>query len=139
MICGQPLTDMSEPTKMPTITPKRILVVDDEPPVADTIKRVLVLGGHTVEIAETGEQASRLYDVGKYDLIVTDYALGKMTGLDLAAEIRAKSPKQPIILISAYAESLAYRTERLANIDVLLGKPFALEDLHAALVKLFPG
>ena len=128
---------MPEAAKTPTIAPKKILVVDDEPPVADTIKRVLLLGGHTVEIAETAEQALRLYAVGKYDLIVTDYALGRMTGLDLAAEIRGKSPKQPIILISAYAESLTYRKERLTNIDVLLGKPFSLEDLQAALVKVF--
>lgn len=121
----------------PKVAPKKILVVDDEPPVADTIKRVLAHGGHSVEIAETAEQALRLFEPGKYDLVVTDYALGKMTGLDLAAEIRGKAPRQPIILISAYAESLGYRKERLNNIDALLGKPFSLDDLQAALVKVF--
>ena len=132
------LIHMAETTNPLAATPKKILVVDDEPPVADTIKRVLVLSGHQVEIAETAEQALRLYEVGKYDLVMTDYALGKLTGLDLAAEVRGKSPKQPIILISAYAESLAYRKERLANIDLLLGKPFSLEELRDAITKLFP-
>ena len=129
---------MSQTETTQKISPKRILVVDDEPPVAETIRIILTMSGHTVEIAESVEQALRLFEVGKYDLIFTDYALGKLTGLDLARTIKSKSPTQPIILITGYAESLELREGRLADTDLMMGKPFSLEEMYAALAKFFP-
>jgi CheY-like chemotaxis protein len=70
-------------------------------------------------------------------LVITDYALGTMTGLDLSKAIRERSPTQPIIMISAYAEMLRARKERLANIDRLLGKPFSIEELLEAITGVF--
>ncbi len=120
------------------IPPKKILVVDDEPQVAQTIRMVLAYGGHTVEIADDGSRALSMYEVGKYDLIISDFALGKMNGLELARAIKARCATQPIMLITAYAESVAMGAERLANIDFLLGKPFSLEQLQEGLDKIFP-
>lgn len=125
----------SIPKKIP---PKRVLVVDDEPQVADTIRMVLAYGGHTVEIAPDANRALTLFEVGKYDLVITDFALGKMNGLDLARAIKGQSASQPIILITAYAESLSMGENRLANIDFLLGKPFSLAQLQEGLDKIFP-
>lgn len=125
----------SESKKIP---PKRILVVDDEPQVAQTIRMVLAYGGHSVEIADDANRALSLYEDGKYDLIISDFALGKMNGLELARTIKARNPKQPFMLITAYAESVAMGPERLANIDFLLGKPFSLEQLQEGMDKIFP-
>lgn len=120
------------------ISAKRILVVDDEPQVAETLRMVLTYSGHTVEIAEDGNRALSKFEPGKYDLIITDFALGKMNGLELARVIKSQSATQPIMLITAYAESVAMGQERLANIDFLLGKPFSLEQLQEGLNKIFP-
>jgi two-component system, OmpR family, response regulator VicR len=125
----------SKPRKIPA---KRILVVDDEPQVAETIRMVLTYGGHSVEIAEDGNLALSKFEAGKYDLIITDFALGKMNGLELARTIKSRSATQPIMLITAYAESVAMGEDRLANIDFLLGKPFSLEQLQEGLKKIFP-
>ena len=124
-----------KPRKIPA---KRILVVDDEPQVAETIRMVLTYGGHSVEIAEDGNLALRKFEAGKYDLIITDFALGKMNGLELARTIKSRSATQPIMLITAYAESVAMGEERLVNIDFLLGKPFSLDQLQEGLKKIFP-
>jgi len=129
---------MPEETQLKKIPPKRILVVDDEPQVAQTIRMVLTYGGHTVEIAEDGNGALAKFEPGKFDLIISDFALGKMNGLELARIVKQRTPGQKFMLITAYAESVAMGPERLSNIDFLLGKPFSLEQLQEGLTKIFP-
>ena len=116
---------------------RRILIVDDEEAVAKSLKMVLTNLGHSIEIAENVEQALKLFDNAKYDLIMTDFALGKLTGLDLARAIKSKSPSMPIILITAYAESLSAGTGRLSDFVCVLGKPFSLQEIQGAIAKAF--
>ena len=116
---------------------KRILVVEDEPPVSKSLKMLLNMKGYEVAIAENATLALEMFGRDKYDLVITDYALGTMTGLDLSRVIRERLPKQPIIMISAYAEMLRGKQERLVNIDRLLGKPFSIEELLEAISGVF--
>lgn len=129
---------MSIVRNLRSIPPKRILIVDDEPQVANTIRLLLEMGGHKIEMAEDAESALAMYDPAKFDLVVTDLSLPKMNGTDLARSIRAVNPKQPIILITAYAESIARDKERLVNVNFLMGKPFSIEQLQDALNSIFP-
>jgi CheY-like chemotaxis protein len=130
---------MAGPTASEEIPSKRILVVDDEPAVADTIRMVLTFRGHTVEIADAAETALIKFQPGKYDLVITDLSLPKMDGLALAGAIKERAPTQPVILVTAYAESIQSDKERLANVDFLMGKPFSLQQLQEALIKIFAG
>lgn len=115
------------------------MVVDDGPEVARAIRMALAVGaGYEVEIAENGETALARYKTGKYDLVITDLKMPKIDGLELAAAIKKLSPSQPIILITAYAESLKGDHERLANVDFVLEKPFSLQQLQDALARTFP-
>jgi CheY-like chemotaxis protein len=120
------------------IPPKRILVVDDEPQVADTIRMVLKMGGHQVEVAQAADRALDLFKASRHDLVISDLSLGKMDGLELARLIRELVPKQPIVLITAYAESVRLQNERLGNVDYILGKPFSIDQLQEILAKIFP-
>jgi CheY-like chemotaxis protein len=97
-----------------------------------------MIRGHTVEVAQDGESALKLFAACQPDLVVTDFSLPGMDGLELAQAIRQASPNMPIILITAYAEAVHQRTGPVSNIDVLLSKPFSAEELQAALGKLFP-
>jgi CheY-like chemotaxis protein len=128
---------MAGPTASEEIPSKRILVVDDEPAVADTIRMVLAFRGHTVEVADAAESALTRFEPGKYDLVITDLSLPKMDGLALAGAIKELAPTQPIILITAYAESIQSDKERLSKVDFLIGKPFSLQQLQEALTKIF--
>jgi len=98
---------------------------------------VLALSGHTIDIAPSGDRALELYQPGKYDLVISDYSLGQMNGLALARLIKERCITQPIILITAYAESMAMQKELLGDIDFMLGKPFALAQLNDALTAVF--
>ena len=118
--------------------PRRILVVDDEPFVCDAVKMMLAFDGHHVHTATSGREALEIYDQDKFDLVITDFSMPTMKGDELAAAIKARNPRQPIVMITAYAEMLQTSGNPLAGVDFILGKPFFLEDLRKAVAKAVP-
>jgi len=120
----------------PAFPQHSILVVDDEPLVCEAVKMMLAFDGHAVETANNGKEALELYDRSKFDLVFTDFAMPDMKGDELAAAIKARNPRQPIILITAYAEMLKSSGHPLAGIEGVIGKPFLLEDLRAAIARV---
>ena len=82
-----------------------ILAVDDDALVLANTRAMLEDLGHTVIMAYSGEQAlERLERTSGVDLVITDHAMPKMTGSDLAKRIAARRPDMPIILATGYAE-----------------------------------
>lgn len=117
------------------IVPRKILVVDDEPYVCDAVRMMLAFDGHQVETAASGKDALAMFDSGKYDLVITDYAMPAMKGDELAVAIKSRSPDQPVVLITAYAEMLKSSDNPLPGVDFLVSKPFLLENLREAVAK----
>jgi CheY-like chemotaxis protein len=122
----------------PLFPPRHILVVDDEPFVCDAVKMMLHFDGHVVETANCAEDALVLFEPGKYDVVITDYAMPKMRGDALAAAIKKRSPNQPVVMITAYAEMLQTGSNVLQGVDVVISKPFLLENLREAIAKVAP-
>ncbi len=114
---------------------RRILVVDDEPFVCDAVKMMLTFDGHEVETASNGKEALSMFENGKYDLVITDFAMPNMKGDELAAAIKAKAPTQPVVMITAYAEMLQSSGKPLTGVDFVISKPFLLDNLREAIVK----
>jgi CheY-like chemotaxis protein len=126
---------------MNTLAYKSILVVDDEPLVADTLSLLLMIDKHRVDVARDGETALARYKSSRYDLVITDLMMPGIDGLELARLIRAQVPQQRIILVSGHlgALSLSNRDKmQLQNVDALLGKPFSPEQLRQAVRAIFP-
>jgi CheY-like chemotaxis protein len=120
------------------IPPKRILVVDDGPQLAKVFRMVLTTGGgHSVEITQDAESALAMFEPGKYDLVITDLKLPKMNGFDLATAIKSRCGTQPVMLITGHAEMIQWETEQVSKIDLLLEKPFSLQQLQDAIAKMF--
>ncbi len=122
----------------PSSAQRRILVVDDEPFVCDAVKMMLTFDGHEVETASNGNQALAMFEDGKYDLVITDFLMPAMKGDELAAAIKAKSPKQPVVMITAYAEMLQSSGNPLTGVDFVISKPFLLDNLREAIAKVTP-
>ncbi len=117
----------------------RILVVDDEPFVRDALKMMLAFDGHEVVTAGAGKQALSELDGGEFDLVITDFAMPGMKGDELAAIIKGRNPSQPIVMVTAYTESLLRSGSQSANcVDLMISKPFLLEDLREAIAKVVP-
>src|ERR1043166_8878305 len=119
----------------PVGPPKRILVVDDEPFVCDAVKMMLEFDGHQVQTAGSGKDALAAFEKAKFDLVITDFSMPGMKGNELATEIKARVPGQPVVMITAYAEMLTANNTPLTAVDSVISKPFLLEDLRAAIAK----
>jgi CheY-like chemotaxis protein len=120
----------------PNIVPRRILVVDDDPLVCDSIRRVLACDRHQVETATSGEAALALFQQGKFDLIIVDYEMPGMNGDELAAAVKALDPHQPVVMITGYPETLASTHNPLVGVDLVISKPFDSPELCQAVTKL---
>lgn len=124
--------------KMAALSRKRILVVDDEPFVCDAVKMMLNFDGHVVETANNAKDALAMFEEGKFDLVITDFAMPAMKGDELAVAIKARAPKQPVVMITAYAEMLQSSGNPLKGVDWIISKPFLLENLRDAIAKVTP-
>ena len=119
----------------PTSAKKKILVVDDEPLVCETIGMLLSFEGHEVVPAGSGPEALALFAKDRFDLVITDYTMPGMKGDELALAVKARVPGQPVIMITAHGDSLKSSGRLLTGVDQLVGKPFQLADLREAIQK----
>lgn len=118
-----------------------VLLVDDEESLRETTAEVLRSFGYQVLEAADGEQALQLYlaEAGKVDLLLTDVVMPKMSGIELAREIRKLAPMLPIILASGYdGEKAPFRVEQVEH-SRFLNKPYSYEGLSRLIRRLLDG
>jgi CheY-like chemotaxis protein len=116
---------------------RQILVVDDDPLVADSIRRMLVFQGHQVTTARNAEEALALFPKENFSLTLVDYEMPGMKGDQLAAAIKALAPAHPVVMFTGYAEAVSTGAAA-QKVDLVLGKPFDLEQLRRALAQFLP-
>jgi two-component system, OmpR family, response regulator MprA len=112
----------------------KVLVVDDERAVRDSLRRALELEGYDVELAADGEDAlERLAENGEPDAVVLDILMPKMDGLEVCRRLRREGHRLPVLMLTARDE-VENRVAGLdAGADDYVTKPFALEELLARL------
>ena len=108
----------------------RILIIEDEPDIADLIKRGLVLKGFEVAVASTGNQGLEMAETGYPDLVVLDLMLPDADGVDICRELRAGGDAGIVILTARTVVGERVRGLE-AGADDYLPKPFAFEELLA--------
>jgi PAS domain S-box-containing protein len=111
-----------------------ILAVDDDGLVLMNTQAMLEELGHSVLAAYSADEALALLADHRVDLVITDYAMPKVTGAQLASAIQVDRPGLPIILATGYAE-LPVETD---SEFVRLAKPFGMAELAAALGRALP-
>ncbi|HEX9894466.1 MAG TPA: sigma-54 dependent transcriptional regulator [Gemmatimonadales bacterium] len=80
-----------------------ILCVDDEPAVAALLERVLTEAGYRVMLAGSGKEALEVIDRSPVDLILADYNMPQMTGLELLRQLEERSHRIPVVIVTGYA------------------------------------
>jgi two-component system response regulator MprA len=110
----------------------KILVVDDERAVRDSLRRALELEGYDVELAADGAEAlKRLHSNGEPDAVILDILMPKMDGLEVCRRLRREGRRLPVLMLTARDE-VENRVAGLdAGADDYVTKPFALEELLA--------
>ena len=113
------------------VGPLQVMVVDDHPGVRSTTTAMLQELGHQVAEAHAGDEALAMMKAGQQcDLLITDYAMPNMSGVELVREARRRNPSLPAMIITGYADNDAL-AEHLDAVNVL-PKPFTIERLSEA-------
>jgi two-component system response regulator MprA len=111
----------------------RVLVVDDEPAVRESISRSLRFEGYEVELAPDGESALKCQAARPADAVVLDVMMPVIDGLETCRRLRASGDRVPVLMLTA-RRAVGDRVTGLdAGADDYLVKPFALEELLARL------
>jgi CheY-like chemotaxis protein len=117
------------------IKKRSVLVVDDQRMVSDALKMTLEFDGYEVQTAESGREALAIFEPGKFDVVFTDFEMPEMNGHELASIIKARAPRQPIIMVTAYVDMIAEMTP-VPQVDLVIGKPWSIDGLRAAIRKV---
>lgn len=109
----------------------RILLVDDEAELAEPLGRVLNREGYQVDVVFDGESGCELATDGGYDLLILDWMLPHLSGLEICQQVRSRGDATPVLFLTA-KDTLNDRVAGLdAGADDYLVKPFELRELLA--------
>ncbi|MGU3468967.1 response regulator [Methylobacterium sp. C33D] len=111
-----------------------VLIVDDDSQVRHVTASFLTGFGHSTTEASDGEAALRLLAADRYDIVVADLAMPGMSGIELAAEIRERDPRLPVLILTGHAEAM-----QIPEDLPVLTKPFRSADLAARVASLLDG
>lgn len=111
----------------------RILVADDDPVTTMLLKRTLERGGHQVHTARDGREAWDLWRHDPADVLITDWHMPSMDGLELTRKVRSLRSYAWIIMLTGDEADADLRATIEAGVDDLLGKPLNAELLHLRL------
>jgi DNA-binding response OmpR family regulator len=110
-------------------TQRRLLIVDDEPPILFALGEYFTTLGFAVDTASELEGARRLLERHRYALVITDLRLSGTTGtegFELVSWLRARSPRVSIVLLTGYGSPEIEQQAHDLGVDVFLQKPIAL-------------
>jgi DNA-binding NtrC family response regulator len=110
-------------------TPGKILVVDDDPGMLDTLSDVLTATGYETSMASSGRAAIAKAQANRFDLVVMDVQMPGLNGVQTLHALRALDPHVSVIMMTAYTrDELVVESQRTTGFDVL-SKPLDLDRL----------
>jgi CheY-like chemotaxis protein len=137
----QHIESRRNPGPLPNPRSLRVLLIDDDPSLIEALRSSLIDEGHKVSAASGGQAGIDAFraacSVGMpFDIVITDLAMPDVDGRQVVASLRAASPATPIILLTGWGQHVANESERLPQVDRLLGKPPRIRELRSALAEL---
>jgi DNA-binding response OmpR family regulator len=117
----------------------RVLVVEDDPRIANLLRLGLRVKGIDVTVAEDGACGREAWVNGRFDLILLDVMLPGIDGISLCGERRAAGDQTPVILLTAREDDDARTRGMAAGATDFMTKPFAYADLLSRVTLLLPG
>ena len=114
----------------------KVLIIDDDSVLCDSLAGWLQLEGHTVETAGEGEDALQMLSNYQYDVIVLDWGLPTISGLDVLKRYRRNGGITPIIFLTGQGDVQSKKDGLDSGAEDYLTKPFASEELSARIRSL---
>ncbi len=118
--------------------PPKILLAEDDPQLAETVKQYLVFHKFVVKTVDNGTDAIEQLQFGKFDLVVLDWHLPGMDGVEICRQFRGSGGTTPIMMLSGN-DTGEHRQQGLdAGANDYMKKPFEFKELTERLKKLLP-
>lgn len=121
------------------MTRPRVLVVEDDPPIARLLARTAALEGADVTTIADGTEARTVWAAGAFALVLLDAMLPGVDGVTLCRERRLAGDDTPVVLVTARQLGDLEASARTAGVTEILGKPFGYEDLVQTLRRYVGG
>jgi len=112
---------------------KKVLIIDDQPDILEVLTEIIEILGHEVVAISSGYNLDKKFQTNDFDLVVTDYQMPDMTGIDIARKIKIKYPGTKVYIISGYHQILPEDKMSEYGVSGLLDKPFEIEELKRIL------
>jgi DNA-binding response OmpR family regulator len=125
------------PTRRQT-NPARILIVEDDLNMRSLSANALTRSGYQVDSAEDGAAGWDALQAGKYDLLITDNTMPKMSGLELVKMVRSSGMKLSIVMASGSVPPEALNGDSTLELAATLVKPFTMQELVGTVEKILP-
>ena len=109
-----------------------ILIVEDEPTTSWALAEGLSDDGYTIDTFRTAEEALVWLRAHRSDLVITDFRLPGLSGLELAQKLSRGRHSQPVIVVTAYGSPETVRELVRAGVSEVFPKPFHVDDLRRA-------
>jgi GAF domain-containing protein/CheY-like chemotaxis protein len=120
----------------PAVRSLRCLVVDDEPPVRAVIGDILESAGHAVVTLGDGGEAIARFQAERFDLVVTDLAMPRVSGWQVARAIKQTAPQVPVFLVTGFGVELSPEERRAHGVDLVLVKPLQIQEILDAVAEV---
>jgi CheY-like chemotaxis protein len=116
---------------------ERILLVDDEPTLMEMATSILERLGYKVTGQTDSVNALEIFrsNPDEFDLVITDYTMPKLTGLDLAREVRRIRPDMPVLLCTGFSEKITPDSVKELGVELLL-KPYGVRQISEMVRKI---
>jgi two-component system response regulator AtoC len=119
---------------------KTILVVDDNPDTLECFEEILSSAGYTVIARRDGRSALIfVHENNTVDLIITDYRMPGMNGLELVAELKSRTPQIPVIMCSVHMRADVYSKALDLGVAEYMQKPVGVDDLRQVVATVLDG
>lgn len=121
----------------------RILIIDDDPIIVESLREILENDGHLVAAADGGRRGIDLFAASHatrepFAAVITDLGMPYLDGRQVAAEIKALAPATPVVLLTGWGQRLLAQNDAPPHVDRVLNKPPKLRELRQALAELVP-
>jgi signal transduction histidine kinase/CheY-like chemotaxis protein len=121
--------------------PLRILIVDDDPTILQSLLMILERDGHLVQTADGGEHGIASFRAANerrepFEMVITDLGMPEVDGRTVAAAVKSIRPDTPVIMLTGWGHRLLAENDTPAHVDRVLGKPPKLTSLRTTIADL---
>jgi GAF domain-containing protein/ActR/RegA family two-component response regulator len=113
----------------------RCLVVDDEEPVRAMLADAVESAGHRATVVEGGAEAIARFRAEPFDVVLTDLAMPRVSGWQVARAVKQIAPRVPVFLVTGFGIELSPEERRAHGVDVILVKPLQIQEILDALAE----